>query len=120
MDGTLHKRQVAEPRASNEFRVLSRSPFISLLKRARREAETLHAKNGPAKLVLVGAGKAVQKTLALGLRFDDLGYMTTVETDVVSVTDDVEYDDPDREWGTHERTVPRARVSVMLGSRVAA
>ncbi|KAK9377364.1 uncharacterized protein V1513DRAFT_456221 [Lipomyces chichibuensis] len=114
--GTLHKRPVP-PQGLNQavFHVSAKSPFISLLKRAKKEVIKLHSSRRNVVL-LVGLSKAIEKTLSLGLRFQQMGYVIQIETDTVEVSDDLEPDDLQEEWKQITRNVSRIKVAVSLKS----
>ncbi|KAK9320759.1 hypothetical protein V1517DRAFT_196579 [Lipomyces orientalis] len=114
--GTLHKRP-APPQGLNQpvFHVSAKSPFISLLKRAKKEVIKLHSRRRNVVL-LVGLSKAIEKTLSLGLRFQQMGYAIQVETDTVEIEDDLEPDDLQEEWRQITRNVSRVKIAVSLKS----
>ncbi|KAK9452473.1 hypothetical protein V1511DRAFT_464422, partial [Dipodascopsis uninucleata] len=89
------------------FKVSARSPFISLLKHAKRE---LPAKNKP--LILLGTNKAIEKTLSLGLRFREMGYNVSVETETITVEEEVELNDPGKRWSLQQRPMSQIRVTI--------
>ncbi|KAK9241097.1 hypothetical protein V1525DRAFT_423352 [Lipomyces kononenkoae] len=125
--GKLHKRP-APPQGLNHsvFHVSAKSPFISLLKRAKKEVIKLHSRRrrrrgsgGHSKddgVILVGLSKAIEKTLSLGLRFQQMGYAIEVETDTVYIDDDLEPDNLQEEWKQITRHVSRVKVTVSLKS----
>ncbi|KAK9366418.1 hypothetical protein V1509DRAFT_629828 [Lipomyces kononenkoae] len=118
--GTLHKRP-APPQGLSQavFHVSAKSPFISLLKRAKKEVIKLHSRRQRrrnAVVMLVGLSKAIEKTLSLGLRFQQMGYAIQIETDTVEINDDLEPDNLHEEWRQITRYVSRVKVTVSLKS----
>ncbi|KAJ8099991.1 hypothetical protein POJ06DRAFT_268870 [Lipomyces tetrasporus] len=115
--GTLHKRPAQAAQYLNQavFHVTAKSPFISLLKRAKKEVIKLHSRRRNVVL-LVGLSKAIEKTLSLGLRFQHMGYAIQVETDTVVINDDLEPDDLQEEWRQITRSVSRVKITVSLKS----
>ncbi|KAK9468474.1 hypothetical protein V1512DRAFT_259572, partial [Lipomyces arxii] len=122
LNGRIHKRPltesdliVARGKGNVYFRVSAKSPFISLLKRAKKEVVKVHTDKVDT-VVLMGLSHAIEKTLSLGLRFQAMGYIIRVETETIVVKDDFEPSDVDSEWTTLNREVSLIKVRISARS----
>lgn len=69
--------------------VKSNTPYISALKRIKRFLRDLE-KNGASHVVVLGMGRAIEKTLSLGCHFEQqLGKKVEVLTKTVELVDEV-------------------------------
>ncbi|KAK9461134.1 uncharacterized protein V1516DRAFT_611110, partial [Lipomyces oligophaga] len=99
------------------FYVTFKSPFISLLKRAKDKVEKLHSsknfsKSSTPSIQFVGLAKAIPKTLSLGLRFKAMGYDMKVYCDTVAIVEEVEAED--KSWIERKRNVSRITVKITV------
>lgn len=103
--------------------VKSSTPYISALKRIKKFLGDLQ-KNGASYVVVLGMGKAIEKTLSLGCHFEQqLGHRVETLTKSVELVDEVLTDremavphdsgeDTDRETMLKKRTVSGVELRV--------
>lgn len=87
---TLSRKQI-----KTTIYVKTSTPYISALKRIKKFLRDL-PKSGSTCVVVLGMGKAIEKTLSLGCHFEQqLGKKVDVLTKSVELLDEVSLDDED-------------------------
>lgn len=87
---TLSRKQI-----KTTIYVKTSTPYISALKRIKKFLRDL-PKSGSTYVVVLGMGKAIEKTLSLGCHFEQqLGKKVDVLTKSVELLDEVSLDDED-------------------------
>lgn len=86
---TLSRKQI-----KTTIYVKTSTPYISALKRIKKFLRDL-PKSGSTYVVVLGMGKAIEKTLSFGCHFEQLGKKVDVLTKSVELLDEVSLDDED-------------------------
>lgn len=90
---TLSRKQI-----KTTIYVKTSTPYISALKRIKKFLRDL-PKSGSTYVVVLGMGKAIEKTLSLGCHFEQqLGKKVDVLTKSVELLDEVSVDDGDEDF----------------------
>lgn len=90
--------------------VKSSTPYISALKRIKKFLKDLH-RSGATYVVVLGMGKAIEKTLSLGCHFEQqLGRKVDVLTKSVELLDEVAVEDEDEDSAEPIQDVDRETV----------
>jgi ribonuclease P/MRP protein subunit POP7 len=94
--------------------IKSNTPYISAVKRTLKLLKNLSKKQPKVKYItLLGMGAAIQKTLSVGLHFqEEEGAKVEVMTKSVEVLDEFEYEDEDNENSYSKRKVTAVEVHV--------